>query len=311
MTAETQPPIVTRPFQGDDDFGKVRDLLIETSPLTPLDYNWDIRRWDGRRYHREKPDISGWPEKVHLWETADGRLVGAVNAEGRDDAHLQLHPDYRHLQADMFAWAEAHLSAPTDDGTQRQLYTFVFEYDVTRRRLLAARGYEKTQYGGYSYRLRFGGWPLPPVELAEGYTLRTTRPGDSDDTQRVADVLNAGFNRDFHQATEVGNFFTMAPCFRHDLDLAAVAPDGSFAAYVGVIYDEANRRGIFEPVCTHPDHRRHGLARALMVEGLHRLQVLGAVHATVATGDQDPANRLYESVGFTEAYRGFTWRKVW
>lgn len=305
----TQPAITSRPFQGDDDYWKVHALLIETYPLTPLDYNWDFRRWEGSRFHREQPDIGGWTETVRLWEAADGRLVGAVNGEG-GDAHLQLHPDYRRLQAEMFDWAEAHLAAPNADGRQ-QLNTWVFEYDITRRRLLEARGYEKTPYDGYSYRLRFGEWPLPAVEMDAGYTLRTTRPGDAGDHQRVADVLNAAFNRDFHTAAEVGAFFTQAPCFRHDLDLVAVAPDGSFAAYVGVLYDETNRRGLFEPVCTHPDHRRHGLGRALMVEGLHRLRALGAADATVATGSQDPANRLYEAVGFTEVYQGFTWRQVW
>ena len=90
----------------------------------------------------------------------------------------------------------------------------------------------------------------------------------------------------------------------------AVAPDGTFAAYVGVPYDEANKCGIFEPVCTHPDHRRKGLARTLMLEGLQRLKTLGAVDVHVETGDMIPANRLYDSIGFTEAYKGFVWRKI-
>lgn len=46
-------------------------------------------------------------------------------------------------------------------------------------------------------------------------------------------------------------------------------------------------------------------------EGEHQLQALGATVVTVATGDILPANRLYESVGSPEIYRGYTWRKVW
>jgi mycothiol synthase len=145
--------------------------------------------------------------------------------------------------------------------------------------------------------------------MVEGYTLRTTRP-DSEDYQRVADMLNAAFNRTFHTGPEVRRFMTQAPCFRHELDLVAEAPDGSLAAYVGVIFEETNRHGLFEPVCTHPDHRQKGLAQALMFEGLHRLKALGAVHVLVATGDAIPANRLYDSIGFTEAYEGHIWRKV-
>lgn len=92
-----------------------------------------------------------------------------------------------------------------------------------------------------------------------------------------------------------------------ELDLVAVAPDGRFAAYAGVPYDEFNKQGIFEPVCTHPDHRERGLAKALMQEGLHRLKTLGAIDVIVGTGDMLPANRLYDSLGFTEMYKGNYW----
>lgn len=158
--------------------------------------------------------------------------------------------------------------------------------------------------------LRLGRQPRPIVELPDGYTLRTTRPDDVADCQRIADLLNAAFVRTFHSATEYQNLARRARCFRGDLDLVVVAPDHSFAAYVGVPYDETNRWGIFEPVCTHPDHLRRGLARALMNEGLLRLWGLGATDASVDTGDMVAANAFYTAMGFTEAYRGFSWRKM-
>ncbi len=179
--------------------------------------------------------------------------------------------------------------------------------------------------------LRLGRQPLPAPQMAAGYTPRTTRPADPmprqvedsglpnlfggfsgrnrDDCQRIADLLNAAFGRTFHNAAEYRNFTQHAPCFRRDLDLVAEAPDGTLAAYVGIPYDPVHRCGIFEPVCTHPDHRHLGLAQALMQEGLLRLRAIGAVAATVDTGNMTPANRLYDSLGFTEAYRGFAWRK--
>jgi mycothiol synthase len=300
--------IIARPFH-DEDFWKVRKLLIETYPITPPDFNWDIRRWDGWRFYTADPAWNPrWEEQVHLWETGDSQLVGAVNPDGDGQVALQLHPDYRCIEADMIAWAEAHLTRSTEDS--RQLELFVYEYDATRRRLLEQRGYEKTPHGGVIRRLRFGSRPLPQPVIAEGYTLRTTRPGDEGDFQRVADLLNAAFNRTFHNAGEYRTFTRLSPSFRHDLDLVAEAPDGSLAALVGMMYDETNHYGLFEPVCTHPDHRGKGLARALMFEGMRRVKALGATDVYVGTGDMLPANALYESVGFTEAYRGYTWRKV-
>ena len=151
---------------------------------------------------------------------------------------------------------------------------------------------------------------MPVPEIAAGYTLRETRPDPADD-QGIADILNAAFRRTIHTAAEFRGFASAAPSYRRDLDLVAEAPAGGFGAYVGITWDPANRRGIFEPVCTHPEHRRRGLALTLMREGLRRLRALGAADAYVETGDMGPANGLYDAVGFTEAYLGHYWERAW
>ncbi len=289
----------------DQDFWRMRDLLIAAVPITPIGFNWDMRRLDGKRFYDadlEANRLLGRP--IQLWEASDGQLVGFVLSEGDGDAHLQVHPDYRHLEGEMIDWAMAHLAAASG------LEIYVYEYDALRQRLLAERGFQATADWGMIRHLRLGMRPLAEPVIPAGYALRPTNPADPADCQRIADLLNAAFGRSFHNAAEYHNFCRLAPCFRRDLDLVAVAPDSSFAAYVGVPYDETNRRGIFEPVCTHPDHLRKGLASALMQEGLRRLKALGAIDATVDTGDRTPANRFYDSFGFTEAYRGVAWRKT-
>jgi mycothiol synthase len=308
----SNPLIVSRAFQSDEDFLKVRNLLIETYPIIPVDFNWDIRRWDGWRFYNK--DITfkhAWTEQVHLWETPDGRLVGAAHPDGPGSAQLEIHPDFRpYIEEEMLSWCENHLAAAGKDGGARRLTMTVFEYDSPRRRLLAAHGFEKTDDYCVSRRMRLGSRPLPEPTLASGYLLRTTQPGDMRDCQGIADILNASFKRTFHNAEEFFNFSTCSPSFNHELDLVAEAQDGTFAAYVGITYDPTNRCGIFEPVCTHPRHLRLGLARSLMFEGLHRLKSLGASDVYVGTGDMIPANALYEAVGFTEAYAGYDWVKV-
>jgi predicted N-acetyltransferase YhbS len=295
-----------RPYHHETDFKRVRDFLIATFPLTPVGFNWEIRRWEGWCLYWEQLASPPW-DQIHLWEDGGGQLVGVAHREGAGEAFLQLHPDYRHLEAEMMAWAETHLAVPTDDGQQRRLHIFAQEYDVPRQRLLEQRGYEKQPWLGITWAIRVGERPYPTPQVPAKYHIRQTT---LDDAQRIADVINAGFERSSHTAAPVSYFMRHSPTFRHDLDLVAEAPDGSFAAYVGVFYDEANKRGIFEPVCTAPAHRRLGLARALMLEGLHRLQNLGVKSAYLDTGDMVPANQLYEAVGFTEAYSGYVWRKL-
>lgn len=305
----TRMSVTTRPFAGDEDYWRMRQLLIDTVRITPTGFNWDMRRLDGKRFYEADPAANYMLTRpIGLWENRAGELVAFVLAESPDDAHLQVHPDYRHLEEQLVEWAEENLGAEDAEG-RRQLQIYTYEYDALRQQTLAARGYEKMAYGGMIRHLRLGCQSLPAVEMAPGYHLRTTQPGDLEDCWRIARLLNAAFNRTIHNAEEYQNFARRAPCFRVDLDLVAVAPDGSFAAYVGIPYDEANRWGIFEPVCTHPDHQRKGLGRALMSEGLLRLWQLGATDASVDTGDMVAANAFYTAMGFTEAYKGFSWRK--
>lgn len=302
--------IICRTLTDDQDFWRMRALLIDVVPITPIGFTWDMRRLDGKRLYEADPATNRLLARpVQLWETAGGRLVGFVLAEGSSDAHLNVHPDFRHLEPEMLAWATTSLGPLQAADGSPHLEVYVYDYDVLRQRLLAERGFQKTGHWGMIRHLRLGQQPLPQPMVAPGYTLRTTRPEDPAECQCMADLLNAAFGRDFHNASEYRNFCQLAPSFRQDLDLVAVAPDGSFAAYVGIPYDDVNRRGIFEPVCTHPDHRRLGLAQALMQEGLRRLKALGAVDATVDTGNMLPANQLYDSLGFTEAYRGYAWHK--
>lgn len=301
--------VVSRPYQGDEDWWAVRRLLIDTYPVTPPLWNWEMRHWDGSRFHDEIPELSvETRRRIRLWETQEGQLVGVVHGDGPGDACIQLDPDYRYLEEEMVVWAEAHLAVK--EGERCRVEWFVWDYDVRRQALLAGRGYERTDSTGVVRHLRLGCQPLPPVVIAEGYTLRTTRPGDLGDCERMAVLLNAAFNRTFHKAQDYVTFTALSPSFSHDLNLVAEAPDGSFAAHVGLNYDPINRRAIYEPVCTHPAHRQKGLAQALMFEGLHRLRTVGAKDVFVETGSAVPANALYNSIGFTEIYPGRVWRLV-
>jgi hypothetical protein len=130
-------PIISRPIQGDADFRKMRDLLSATVPITPVGFNWDVRRLDGKRFYDQDAAADRFFQRpVQSWEDGDV-LAGFVLPEGSGDAHLQVHPDYRHLEGEMIAWAEESLAVPAEGGARRQLDIYVNEYDVLRQRLLS------------------------------------------------------------------------------------------------------------------------------------------------------------------------------
>jgi GNAT superfamily N-acetyltransferase len=101
-----------------------------------------------------------------------------------------------------------------------------------------------------------------------------------------------------------------APLYRRDLDLVAVAPDGEIAAFCTIWFDDVTRTATFEPVGTVPDHQKRGLGKALMSEGLHRAQRLGADLAFVGSYSE-AAHALYASVGFVDYELDEPWEKQW
>ncbi len=119
MTNAMQKHILSRPMQGEGDFQRMRQLLIETVPITPVGFNWDIRRLEGKRYYSADPAANPLLSRpTQLWENSAGELVAFVLAESDDDAHLQVHPDYRFLEDELVAWAEEQLGAADELGNR-------------------------------------------------------------------------------------------------------------------------------------------------------------------------------------------------
>jgi mycothiol synthase len=295
--------ITHRPILSDEDFWRVRDLLVATYPSTPLHWNWEVRRWDGTRFHSEDIGPGGeWTRGIELWESDDGHLVGVAHPDGPGVGAMQLHPDHRDLEEEMVVWAEEHLRGPRRDGDGMRLVWSVFDYDTPRRRLLERRGYQPTGRWEAARRLRFGGATLPEPFPVDGYTIATSRPDDESLFQRMADLLNAAFGRSIHTAREYRTFVDHSPSFDHGLNVVAEAEDGSLAGHVGVTLEEVNRYAVIEPVCTHPAHRRPGLAISMMRTAIHLARERGAVEIHVDSGDPPGPNLLYDTVGFTEKH---------
>lgn len=294
-----------RPITFPDDVWPVRDFLSRLYSITPSGTVWDVRRWDGSIFYAAVPGIApDRADRSRLWVTEGGRIVAAALSEGGRQIHPHVDPETAHLLDEVVGWAEGAAAAVGDDC----VLLHVWRHDEAMRRVASARGYERSEGWEILRSLRLGAAPLPHPVVPAGYVLRSTRDTPADHGA-IADLVNAAFGRTFHVAAEHATFTRFAPSFRRETDLVLEAPDGTFAAYAAVCWDSNNRRATFEPVCTHPRHRRRGLAKALMLEGMRRAAELGAVVIDVATGDADPANTLYASLPFAEVYSGELWSR--
>lgn len=94
-----------------------------------------------------------------------------------------------------------------------------------------------------------------------------------------------------------------SPIYRGELDIVAVAEDGSLAAYGLGWLDPDSGCVLLEPVGTDPDYVQRGLARAVCADILRRARDLGATQAIVGPrGDNSYPipRRVYAGLGMQE-----------
>jgi mycothiol synthase len=308
---------VVRPYQTEDDFWRMREFLRQVFMLNDRhEWGWHVARLDYARWHccLNCANVT-LDEVAYLWE-ADGQLVAFLMPDGgRGEAHLCVHPALRTtaLEEEMLDAAEERLFEPRDDGTHR-LCVWAPDCDTLRQDLLARHGYQKDKWPEHQWRRTLDA-PIPDVPLAPGYTIRSL----SDGLELLERCYASGLG--FHEGdikiavdnradpTWYRNIQT-APLYRRDLDLVAVAPDGAIASFTTIWFDDVTRSAYFEPVATVPAHQRRGLGKAVMNEGLRRLQHMGATLALVC-GFSPEANGLYRSVMGPEHELYEPWVREW
>jgi GNAT superfamily N-acetyltransferase len=302
--------ITDRPLRGKTDALRLRQLLIDTYALMGREFNWETRRWEGSYWCTTDANLAdaNWGANTHLWETGDGQIIGAAIPDGPGDLALQIHPEYRALEDTLLDWSEEHI-AKTNETGQRELVAWAFDWDTERQERLARRGHTPRSEWFWHNRRRAVGDPVPALPLAAGYTMRSVQNTDNDVQDWVTcsnTVFGQAYAPEMHR-----NFQLHSPSHNYDLHLIAEAPDGKFAAFAGLTVDAANRSATFEPVGTHPDHRRKGLARVVMFEGIRRLQALGSVDVVyVANWGTADAGKLYASVGLEHYATATAWLKT-
>ncbi|HVU13011.1 MAG TPA: GNAT family N-acetyltransferase [Phototrophicaceae bacterium] len=292
-------PYQIRSIDDEENYWRLRAFLREVFLCNHRqELSWQAARLDYWRYFIN-PLNDHYPlsQAIHIFETANGTIAGALTVDGRSNAFLNVHPNLRtpELEQAMLETAENQLAEPDSDGLHH-LTVWAAQNDALRIQMLQKYGYQK------------GGWPehqygrdlsRPIVESApvSGYVVRSL--GDKDEVPTRAWVSWKAFHPDEPNENYLGwewyQDIQRCPLYRRDLDLVTIAPGGEMAAFCTIWYDDVTRTGMFEPVGTSPTHQRKGLGKQIMREGLRRLQQLGAIHATVA-GYSVAANALYTSM---------------
>lgn len=303
--------ITMRLYAGEEDLLAITELLNAVSVANQLDDTYDA---EDLRLEFSDPRLNP-ARDLRLWEGADGRLVAFGQAwvppeSEADEAFLywRVHPDAQGsgLEADLLAWGAARIREFAHErGKPARMICSTREHYTYMHTVLQQYGMAPTRY--FFQMHRPFDEPLEPAMLPAGFQPRHV--ASPQDVAGWVEAYNQSFidHWSFQPATiESHGHWLQHPSYRPELDLIAVADDGTIAALCFCQVDQAeNTRnghndGWITDLGTRRGYRQRGLGRAMLLSGLHQLKAAGVDGArlNVDTANPTGALRLYESVGF-------------
>jgi ribosomal protein S18 acetylase RimI-like enzyme len=261
--------------------------------VSPGDLDWWLNYED---------DPAARMREIPLWLEGDSVVAWCYAYKGSID--IFLHPSRYALLPEIIAWAEK--SSRASGAEVVELYAN--DRDTERQRFYASAGYTRTDEH-FIFRTHSLAGGLPHPRLPDGYRFRDMTALADGDLERRVELHRVVWEPSHWTAPKHARLMQTRN-YRPDLDLIVVAPNGDFAAYMILWFEPNQAYGLVEPVGCHPVYRQQKLTQALMYEGLRRLKRLGADRAYVSSSHASlPANRLYESCGFTEVDRIRKWTR--
>lgn len=312
--------LTTRPYAGEPDIPAISALQLACDAVSQLGM---ASSEELLRSEFADPRLDP-ARDLQLWEDAAGRLIAfgqlwILTGIEQLDSRLMLWVDPAESPAErdelrraIIAWADARLrEAVRERGLPAQLGVQARDDQADLLALLAGEAFQITRY---SYEMeRSLGEPIAEPRLPAGYTLREVA-GPHEAEQWVAMFNQSFIDHPGHHPWDVEQMlhYLNEPAYRQDLNIIAVAPDGTFAGFCwALIYAEANARSgrsnsDIDVLGTRRGHRQIGLGRALLLATLQRLKAAGMDTATLGVVSNNPtgALQLYESAGFQ---RKHTW----
>lgn len=280
-----------------EDYHKVRDFFIRLGYAEFTYARWD---WMTTHGYLDKSAVG----RIGIWED-DGQIVGVATFDCQlGDAFCLTFPEYAFLKKEMLLYAKDNLSKEGKFGV------VIADNDVKFQDIAAQLGFyatvSKENDAVFYLEKTSTAYDLPK-------NIHITSMKETFDHYQYLRVLWKGFNHELNgegefQYTEEKERQSKEAMLRPNVDLnlkvAAVAPDGNFAAYCGMWYDPKAGYAVIEPVATDPQYRKLGLGKAVVLEGIKRVGELGAKIAFVGSSQQ-----FYYSIGLRPYSTATIWKQ--
>jgi RNA polymerase sigma factor (sigma-70 family) len=252
---------------------------------------------------REISGVTETANNTRLWESRDGELLAfaIVNPRySKVDIELKVPLAYEEIMAEIVDWATTRMR----EAGLKTLRTSCRNDNKQRIALLTEHGFVP-EPAGTLHLQRSLLLPIPEPQLPFGFSVRPV--AGEEEVEKLVKLHRAAFGTE-NMTVDYRLAMMRVPDYDRSLDLVALTADGELAAFcVGTIPAQENaltghKNGWLDPIGTHPQFQRRGLARALLLTGLHLLKQRGMENAMTNTWEENWAmRRSTESVGFSVA----------
>jgi ribosomal protein S18 acetylase RimI-like enzyme len=274
--------------------------------------------------HRYTHLVNSDPLQDCVIATMDGATVGYGRTEWHDlvdgdriyDYTTVIAPDAwgRGVARALNDWCERRsreIAAGNRTDRRTWMAQYAFSGDTELEGVIRDAGYVAVRWDAEMLRPDLEA--IPEVPLADGYELRSPVEAELPRVFEMAVEAFAEHWGEYEAEEQRIDEWIENPQFRLDLVVVAWNGDEPAALVTNILEQrpDGSTAGLLDGVCTHPRHRRLGLARACIAESLRRLRDGGATSAYlgVDTDNQNRAYALYESCGFHVATSSASYRK--
>lgn len=285
-------------FHWNEDFNKVREFLIETYKLTGTFQNWIPSMFENTKFGPGGTEyLDEEDEYIKIWETDDEKIIAVTICKPSGDCRIFVHPQHRNHEETLVESLEIQRSEMKTGDTPIKMYFVVEAGDTQREVLLKKRGYENKGVCEHN-RILPEYYEVTHVPLPDDYSIRHV--DIEKDFERIRTVQGSVFKSMENVTMKLLQIYRSAEFYTDELDIVTVAPDGTFAAFATGRMDPISKLAEIEPVGVHPDHRRKGLGKAVVLECIRRLQKHGAKAIVIlGAASTEGATHLYDSLGFS------------
>ncbi|MFW9922535.1 MAG: GNAT family N-acetyltransferase [Candidatus Thorarchaeota archaeon] len=309
-------PLNMKSFIWDNDFNQIHDFITEIFLLSPSARYWNPNRFENRKFgpcgieYTNKDD-----ERVKIWEIisddrASKKIVAISIEENESYYWILTHPKYKKYEIEIIQYIEkqSYASKKKKNISHVEIFINSLEDDKDRVKLLLELGYKNLGRDSYN-RIRPIDMPVQQYYLPRGFSIRHV--DIENDFEQYRSVIGSVFGHCKNMSFKQAQHYTTASFYHSELDIVAVDELDNFAAFCTFRFDPKSKIVELEPVGTHPKYRKMGLGKAIILEGLKRLEKLKPSYIFLNNAaDTEGANALYDSLGFTIKQECLLWRKI-